>query len=117
MDLARVIILTGDVKRLVDFYAACFGFSVIGEFDAEWTEMNAGRCNIAFHKIGGQYEIGSFEDSGVKLVFGTNDVAIEKERLEGLGVMMTETFEFGDIQMADGYDPDGHRFQISSRGQ
>ncbi len=113
MELTRVIIFTGDVKLLADFYTAHFGLTPIGEPDEGWTELKAGGCNLAFHKFSEQLDGG---DNGIKFVFGTPDVAAEKERLEGLGIKMTEIFHFGEIQMCDGQDPDGNRFQISSRG-
>lgn len=113
MELSRVIIFTGDVKRLVDFYASHFGLTAVGEADEEWTELSAGGCNLAFHKFSEQLDGG---DNGIKFVFGATDVAAEKVRLEGLGVKMTEIFNFGEIRMCDGQDPDGNRFQISSRG-
>jgi len=114
MDLARIIIFTREVRQMVDFYAETFGLSVIGEFDDEWTEMSAGSCNIAFHKLGS--DIQGSEDDGVKIVFASNDVAGEKARLESLGIEMIQIFRFGEIEMCDGSDPDGHRFQVSSRG-
>jgi catechol 2,3-dioxygenase-like lactoylglutathione lyase family enzyme len=114
MDLARVIIFTGDVRRMVDFYTSTFGLEIVGEFDPGWTEMDAGGCKIAFHKV--PFEVDSSSDNGVKIVFASDNVAGEKARLEGLGIEMTEIFRYGDIEMCDGSDPDGHRFQISSRG-
>ena len=38
------------------------------------------------------------------------------EELESLGVDMAEIRRFGKVEMCDGSDPDGRRFQISSRG-
>src|SRR5687767_14825330 len=114
MDLSRIIIFTGDVRRMVDFYSETFGLTLIGEFDEGWTEMSAGTCNIAFHKLG--FEVQGSDDDGVKIVFATADVQGEKARLEALGIEMTDIFQFGEIEMCDGSDPDGHRFQISSRG-
>lgn len=102
MELARVIIFTGDVKRLADFYIAHFGLTSIGEPDAEWTELKAGGCNLAFHKFSEQLDGG---DNGIKFVFGRPDVAAEKERFEDLGIKMTEIFHFGEIQMCDGARP------------
>ncbi|MEP6849502.1 MAG: VOC family protein [Acidobacteriota bacterium] len=116
MDLARVIIFTRDVERLVDFYVSNFGLKLVGEADPGWTELNAGGCNLAFHKFSGAVENGDSADNGIKFVFGAKDVAAERSRLQGLGVEMTKIFEFGDIRMCDGSDPDGNRFQISSRG-
>jgi catechol 2,3-dioxygenase-like lactoylglutathione lyase family enzyme len=114
MDLSRIIIFTGDVRRMVDFYTSVFGLEIVGEFDPGWTEINAGGCNIAFHKL--PFEVDGRSDDGVKIVFASDDVGGEKSRLESLGIEMTEIFRYGDIEMCDGSDPDGHRFQISSRG-
>ncbi|MGI8811740.1 MAG: VOC family protein [Pyrinomonadaceae bacterium] len=113
MELARIIIFTGDVRRMVDFYASTFGLSVVGEFEEGWTEMSAGGCNVAFHKLGVQVE--DSEDAGIKIVFATDNITCEKARLESLGIKMTEVLSFGEIEMCDGSDPDGRRFQISSR--
>jgi len=114
MDLSRIIIFTQDVMRMTDFYTTVFGLEPIGEFDDDWAEMKTGGCSIAFHKV--NFDIDSSQDNGVKIVFGTDDVAGERERLTALGIDMTEIFKFGEIEMCDGSDPDGHRFQISSRG-
>ncbi|MEP6789246.1 MAG: VOC family protein [Acidobacteriota bacterium] len=114
MELSRVIIFTGDVRRMVDFYTSTFGLTMIGEFDDGWTEVDTGSCSIAFHKLG--FEVDGTTDDGVKLVFGTKDVAAEKLRLESLGIEMTEIYKWNNIEFCDGNDPDGHRFQISSRG-
>ena len=115
MNLSRIIIFTDDVRRLVDFYMSTFGLTLFGDFDEKWTEVNAGGCTIAFHKTGEKVQ-GSGDD-GVKLVFGTTDVAGEKQRLESLGIKMTKVYEWNGIEFCDGSDPDGHRFQISSRGR
>lgn len=100
----------------MDFYTSHFGLEVVGEADAGWTELNAGGCNLAFHKLSGSVESGDNADNVIKFVFGTADVTEARKRLRGLGVEMTKIFEFGEIRMCDGSDPDGNRFQISSRG-
>ena len=73
MDLARVIIFTGNVGRLVDFYTSHFGLEVVGEPDEGWTEVNAGGCNLAFHKFSGSFENGAKADNGIKFVFGAKE--------------------------------------------
>jgi hypothetical protein len=113
MDLSRVIIFTDDVIRLADFYASCFELDGVGESSPDWTELRAGSCNIAFHKIS---EHGQNRDGWIKIVFGSRDVAADKSRLEDLGVKMSDIVRFGEIQLSDGQDPDGNWFQISSRG-
>jgi hypothetical protein len=113
MQLVRMIIFTSDVKKLCDFYIKCFELVPLGTPDADWVELGAGACNIAFHRIS---EFSAVRDGWIKPVFGTADVAGEKARLESLGVEMSEIIEFGEIRLCDGRDPDGNWFQISSRG-
>lgn len=113
MQISRTIVFTPDVKRLSKFYKTCFGLESIGETGDEWTELNAGGCNIAFHKIDEHSDV---RDGWIKLVFGSRDVETDKLRLEKFGVEMSEIVKFGDIKLCDGRDPDGNWFQISSRG-
>lgn len=113
MELSRVIIFTRDVDRLAKFYSLHFGLEPVGEANDEWTELSAGACNLAFHRTAEKTD-GS--DKGIKFVFAADDVAAEKTKLEGVGIKMTKIFTFGNIEMCDGQDPDGNRFQISSRG-
>ena len=113
MDLSRIIVFTPDVERLVRFYENCFGLSPADGASDNWAEMNAGGCSIAFHRC---QEDSAVRDGWVKIVFGSKDVGAEKQRLEGLGVRMSDIVEFDGIQLCDGRDPDGNWFQISSRG-
>ena len=113
MEVSRIIIFTPDVKRLADFYASTFDLNQIGEANEHWTELSAGGCSIALHKV---EEYGTERDGWIKIVFAAEDVPAEKACLEGLGVKMSTVKTFGSIQMCDGNDPDGNYFQISSRG-
>ena len=113
MNISRVIVFTPNVDRLAGFYRSSFGLIDIGEPSDEWAELDGGGCSIAFHQID---EHGDTRDGWVKIVFGSKDVRGEKERLESLGLKMSEIVEFGEIELCDGIDPDGNRFQISSRG-
>ncbi|HVF47982.1 MAG TPA: VOC family protein [Pyrinomonadaceae bacterium] len=113
MEISRVLIFTTDVERLARFYASAFGLSERGLGTSEWTELDAGGCRLAFHKIDEQ---GTGRDGWIKVVFGTANVAVDKSRLEGLGVQMSDIVRFGDIELCDGRDPDGNWFQLSSRG-
>jgi hypothetical protein len=113
MKLGRIIIFTADVERLAGFYKSTFELDEIGAANSEWAELDAGGCNLAFHKIN---EESHTRDGWIKPVFGTADVSGEKQRLEELGIEMSEAVTFGDIHLCDGRDPDGNWFQISSRG-
>jgi catechol 2,3-dioxygenase-like lactoylglutathione lyase family enzyme len=113
MKLSRIIIFTRDVDRLVEFYRTAFELSEIGVATSAWAELDAGGCNLAFHKIN---EDSHIRDCWIKPVFGAADVPGERQRLENLGIEMSEVVTFGEIQLCDGRDPDGNWFQISSRG-
>ena len=113
MDLSRVIIFTHDVARLAEFYRSSFDLENIGEPSPDWIELRSGECSIAFHKY---HEEVKGRDGWVKIVFGSKDVAAERERLIERGVEMSEVVAFGDIHLCDGRDLDGNWFQISSRG-
>jgi predicted enzyme related to lactoylglutathione lyase len=112
MNISRVIIFTHDVNRLSEFYRTTFGLDVLGAADAEWTELSTGTSNIAFHRYGEEIE---GRDGWIKIVFQSNDVSAERERLIARGIEMSDVVEFGSIQLCDGRDPDGNVFQISSR--
>jgi predicted enzyme related to lactoylglutathione lyase len=114
MDLTRVIIFTGDVERLVDFYRTCFGLKLVGRRDPGWTELRAGGCNLAFHRA--SVKTAGKTDTGIKFVFGAKDVRKVRARLMKRGVRMGEVMEFDGLRLCDGSDPDGNRFQLSSRG-
>ncbi len=113
MQISRTIIFTPNVRVLSEFYETCFGLEPIGETGDDWTELDAGGCNIAFHRID---EHSGIRDGWIKLVFGSGNVENDRQRLEGFGAAMSEIVKFGDIELCDGRDPDGNWFQISSRG-
>ena len=113
MQITRMIIFTRDVERLAEFYRSSFKLEFVGQASSEWAELRSGSCDLAFHRTD---EEGVGRDGWTKLVFGSLDVAAERQRLVDRGVEMTEIVEFEGIQLADGRDPDGNPFQISSRG-
>lgn len=113
LKLTRIILFVNDVPKIAKFYIDAFGLKVIGKIDEEWTELEAGGCNIALHKTSVRTE--KDHDSGVKIVFGTNDVPVTKLKLEKKGIAMGKLFTFEEIQFCNGKDPDGNVFQISDR--
>lgn len=113
MDLSRIIVFTPNVERLREFYENCFGLIGAEGASDNWAELDAGGCGIAFHSC---RDDSATRGGWMKIVFGSNDVASERSRLEGLGVEMSDIVEFDGIQLCDGRDPDGNWFQISSRG-
>ena len=113
MKLERVIVFTPNAGRLAEFYLSTFQLEPINDVEGDWIELKAGGCSLAFHTIS---ETSIQRDGWIKLAFGAVDVAAERARLERLGVAMSEVKSFDGIDICDGIDPDGNRFQISSRG-
>jgi predicted enzyme related to lactoylglutathione lyase len=113
MLLKRVIVFSPDAERLAAFYSSIFDLERLEQEGTGWVELDAGECSIAFHHVN---EHAPVRDGWIKLVFGSADVTAEKARLESLGINMSEITTFNGIDLCDGLDPDGNRFQISSRG-
>lgn len=113
MNLTRVIIFTDRVRVLVEFYATIFSLPLVGEINDEWVELQAGGCLLAFHKTSRKTQ--GKDDTGLKLVFCPDDIEEERRRLIDLGVKMGLVKRFGDLSLCDGSDPDGNRFQFSTR--
>jgi catechol 2,3-dioxygenase-like lactoylglutathione lyase family enzyme len=104
-----------DVPGLAAFYRDVLGCEPIGEITPGWAELRAGGCNIALHRQGA-CRPGQGGPGNTKLVFGTADVPATRAELETRGVKMGAIHSFDNIQICDGSDPEGNRFQISSRG-
>lgn len=121
MELRRVILFVGDVARCVEFYKRAFDLvEAPGEQPSSvWAELEAGGCRIAFHQAFGAEGPLTEATGGPmnphKLVFYAADVPAAREELLRRGVEMDEVRAFGDLQLCDGLDVEGHRFQISSR--
>ena len=108
--LSRVMLFVKYVPTVAAFYRDQLDCRVLGEITPGWAELSAGGCNIALHQAnrpGG---------GSTKLVFGSPDVPGTREELEARGVRMGPVHSFDGIQICDGKDPEGNRFQISSRG-
>jgi predicted enzyme related to lactoylglutathione lyase len=119
--LARVIVFVADVQRVAAFYRERFGLITLPSDHppAEWQELAAGPCRIAFHRAYGPdgpraQPTGSAGDPH-KLVFFAEDVPALRAQLVAQGVAMDEVGRYGDLVLCDGTDPEGHRFQISNR--
>ena len=113
MNLTRLIVFTNRVRVLAEFYSTTFDLPLIGEMNDDWVQVQAGGCLLAFHKT--TYNTADKGDTGLKLVFGADDIEEERRRLIDLGVKMDAIKRFGDLAFCDGSDPDGNRFQLSTR--
>ena len=119
--LGRVIIFVGDVEKCAAFYQKVFGFKPLESESPsdEWLELETGGCRLAFHKARGKkgaisHPTGSPTDPH-KIVFFSKNVSNTRQTLVKRGARMGKVLTFGKLQMCDGQDPEGHRFQISNR--
>ena len=113
MNLTRLIVFTNRVRVLAEFYSTTFDLPLIGEMNDDWVQVQAGGCLLAFHKT--THNTTDKEDTGLKLVFAAADIEEERQRLISLGIEMGTIIRFGDLAFCDGSDPDGNRFQLSTR--
>ncbi|MDB5437837.1 MAG: hypothetical protein JWM33_264 [Caulobacteraceae bacterium] len=110
LELRRVILFTPRLAEMADFYSNVLGLEVIGREDG-WVDFAAGPCRLALHA--GQSKVGARPP---KLAFYAADVsatrsALIKKGLAGAGPVKSASH----FDMCDCKDPDGNRFQISSR--
>ena len=118
--LNRIIVFVGDVQRCAGFYRDAFDLREIpGEDPSGWQELDAGPCRLAFHKAHGPDGPIDAPTGGPgnphKIVFFAEDVAAVRATLLDRGVEMGAIRTFGELTICDGSDPEGHRFQVSSR--
>jgi catechol 2,3-dioxygenase-like lactoylglutathione lyase family enzyme len=117
MRLAQLILFSGDVGRLRDFYAGALGLTVV-EDTPGWIRLDAGGVLLALHALP-QEPPGSpdapREDSWWKPCFHADDVDAARAALIGAGATMREPHRWNDVVFCDGLDPDGNVFQITSR--
>jgi catechol 2,3-dioxygenase-like lactoylglutathione lyase family enzyme len=119
MRLTRAMLYVKDINRMAGFYENILGLKLIEETQMEnWVEFEAGGAKFALHaipsEIANQIEISSpprpREKDPVKLIFEVDDVALERQRLESLGVPIVQR-PWGAY---DGIDPEGNIFGICS---
>ena len=117
--LEKIILFSADVLRLVRFYQAYFGLSILGEPDENWTILDAGGTALAFHKIGAAYQQDSDYDqptpSNVKIVFETNQNLDAFRQLlidNKVDVDVIRQFTGVNYRSFDGRDPEGNVFQV-----
>ena len=108
-DMRRVILFTPNVERLSRFYEDVLGLKPVGKEEG-WRDFAAGACNIALHA---GRPVASAPQT--KLVFFARDVAAARASLVKRGAKMGKIASTASFDMCDGRDPDGNRFQISSR--
>ena len=119
MNLRRAIVFAKDLERMTAFYRDGLGLRVIPETRQEgWVELDAGGALIALHAIPAHIaetiEVKTppeaREDTAIKLVFLTDDVAAARAHLAAHGAVMFDPRSWGSC---DGLDPEGNVFQIA----
>ncbi len=122
MTMKRVIVFVADAIACATFYRDKLGLRPVGEWSDEWAEVEGGSCHLAFHQA-------YIEDKKVsrptgspmnphKIVFTVDDVASKRAELLEKGVRMDEILTFDELDalvLCDGYDVEGHRFQLCNR--
>ncbi len=115
--LMRVILYTQDMDAQVRFYRDVLGLHIKYPDDLDsykdeyWVEFDTGGCALILHG-GGQRRLG---DDTPNLVFRVEDMEQARKTLIERGVKLGEVrVPVPGTQVADGFDPEGHRFSIQS---
>jgi catechol 2,3-dioxygenase-like lactoylglutathione lyase family enzyme len=109
MELARVILFTGQMEAMSRFYGEVLGLEQVSE-EKGWREFAAGGARIALHS--GPASPGS---KGPKIVFYAEDVAATREMLVARGASFGKVRQGELFCLCDGKDPDGNPIQLSNR--
>jgi catechol 2,3-dioxygenase-like lactoylglutathione lyase family enzyme len=108
-ELRRIILFTANLEAMASFYQNVLGLKLVHS-EKGWRELAAGGCTIALHA--GKSTVGT---RAPKLAFFAADVAAARAALMESGAKMGKLMAAASFDMCDGKDPDGNRFQISSR--
>ncbi len=120
--LNRIIIYAGNAIRCATFFRDHFGFTPLGQWDADWAELDAGGCRLAFHQAYGskgpvRKPTGS-PGNPHKIVIVVPDVEAARQRLmdQGVEVGPIQSFpELDGLVFCQGLDPEGHVYQLANR--
>ncbi len=109
MELARIILFTGQMDAMSRFYADVLGLKLISK-EKGWQEFAAGGASIALHS--GPASPGR---KGPKIVFHAVDVAALRDTLVARGATFGKVRQGEVFCLCDGNDPDGNPIQLSNR--
>jgi catechol-2,3-dioxygenase len=109
MEMARVILFTGQIDEMSKFYGEVLGLSQITN-EKGWREFAAGGARVALHS--GPSSPGH---KGPKIVFHAKDVAAVRKTLVERGARFGKIRQGEVICLCDGKDPDGNPIQLSDR--
>jgi catechol 2,3-dioxygenase-like lactoylglutathione lyase family enzyme len=109
MQMARVILFTGQIDKMSKFYGEVLGLKQVTD-EKGWREFAAGSVNIALHS--GPSSPGR---KGPKIAFHAKDVAALRQTLVERGARFGKVRQGEMFCLCDGKDPDGNPIQLSSR--
>ena len=120
LTLKTSMIFAKNMDRMVAFYRDGLGLPLIENRADGWASFDAGSATLALHAIPAGIAAGieiteppqAREDSAIKLIFATDDVAAARAHLQAHGATMSAPR--GD-KSCDGLDPEGNVFQIVRR--
>ncbi len=113
--LSKIILYVRDMNKQVSFYRDLLGLEVkepVGLTDYSdrvWVEWETGECSLVFH-FDPQKQLG---EDRPKLAFKVTDIEAAHQALTQQGVELSPiNSRSGNIQVADGCDPEGNPFAI-----
>jgi len=109
MEIARVILFTGQIEAMSKFYGEVLGLTQVTH-EKGWREFAAGGARIALHS--GPSSPGK---KGPKIVFYAKDVAAVRATLAARGASFGKVRQGEMFCLCDGKDPDGNPIQLSDR--
>jgi predicted enzyme related to lactoylglutathione lyase len=109
MEMARVILFTGQMDAMSKFYGEVLGLAQVTN-EKGWREFDAGGARIALHS--GPSSPGS---KGPKVVFYAKDVSAMRETLVARGAKFGKVRQGDVFCLCEGKDPDGNPIQLSNR--
>lgn len=109
MEMARVILFTGQIDAMSKFYGEVLGLQQVTN-EKGWREFAAGGARIALHS--GPSSPGR---KGPKIVFYAKDVAAMRQSLVERGAKFGKVRQGEVFCLCDGKDPDGNPIQLSDR--
>lgn len=119
--MIRVVYFVSNTERTARFYQKAFGAKRMKPpqaqdyLPAEWIQVKSGAMEIGFHKLGFLTAKKRQPGCPFKLVFKVANVARKRQALRRMGVKMTPIWPLKKGFICDGWDPEGHRFQITDR--
>lgn len=117
----RVIYFVSDPEALARFYEKAFGAERLHPPEAQnypatdWIQVKTEVAEIAFHCLPSEKPDVKKPDVAFKMVFKVDDIEKTRRQLTNMGVEMTEIIQCDHTRICDGWDPEGHRFQIADR--